>query len=154
MIVVERVGPPGKRAGKEKLDMSEQENTTLVQQAYGHFQSGEIPAVLDLLSEDVEWLSPELEGVPLARNWHGREQVGQFFQTLSDTQEARQFEPREFVAQGDKVVALGHYAWHVKSTGREWESDFAHVFTVHDGSVTKFQEYTNTAAYADAFREG
>lgn len=134
--------------------MSEQENTTLVQQAYGHFQSGEIPAVLDLLSEDVEWLSPELEGVPVARNWHGREQVGQFFQTLSDTQEVRQFEPREFVAQGDKVVALGHYAWHVKSTGREWESDFAHVFTVHDGSVTKFQEYTNTAAYADAFREG
>jgi uncharacterized protein len=144
----------GKVMRKEKLAMSEQENTGLVQQAYGHFQNGEIPQVLDLLSEDVEWLFPELEGVPVARNWHGREQVGQFFQTLADTQEVRQFEPREFVAQDDKVVALGHYAWHVKSTGREWESDFAHVFTIHDGKVTRFQEYTDSAALAEAFGEG
>jgi ketosteroid isomerase-like protein len=105
--------------GKEKLAMSEQENTGLVQQAYGYFLSGDIPAVLDLLSEDVEWLVPEVEGVPGRGKWHGREQVGQFFQTLDDTEEARQFEPREFVAQDDKVVALGHYVWHVKSNGRE-----------------------------------
>jgi ketosteroid isomerase-like protein len=96
----------------------------------------------------------ELEGVPVSGTWHGREQVGQFFQSLSDTQEARQFEPREFVAQDDKVVALGHYAWHVKSTGREWESDFVHVFSVRDGKVTRFQEYADTAAIAGAYREG
>jgi len=134
--------------------MSEQENTGLVQQAYGYFQSGDIPSVLDSLSEDVEWSSPPLEGVPVSGTWHGRAQVGQFFQTLGDNQEVRQFEPREFVAQDDKVVALGHYAWHVKSTGREWESDFVHVFTVRDGKVTGFQEYAVTAAIADAFREG
>jgi ketosteroid isomerase-like protein len=80
--------------------------------------------------------------------------VGQFFQTLSDTQEVRQLELREFVAQDDTVIALGHYAWHVRSTGREWESDFAHVLTVRDGKVTRFQEYTDTAALGDAFREG
>ena len=61
---------------------------------------------------------------------------------------------REFVAQGDKVAALGHYAWHVKSTGRGWESDFVHVLTVRDGKVTRFQEYTSTAAFVEAFREG
>jgi hypothetical protein len=33
--------------------------------------------------------------------------LGRFFSSLSDTQEARQFEPREFVAQDDRVVALG-----------------------------------------------
>ena len=38
--------------------MAEQENTELVQRAYNHFLQGEIPAVLDLLSEDVEWLIP------------------------------------------------------------------------------------------------
>jgi uncharacterized protein len=144
----------GERVGKETSAMSAQENTGLVQQAYGHFQSGDIPAVLDLLSEDVEWVIAEIEGVPVGGTRRGREQVGEFFQTLSDVQEVRQFEPREFVAQGDKVVALGHYAWLVKSTGREWESDFAHVFAVRDGKAAKFQEYADTAAIADAFREG
>lgn len=133
--------------------MSERENTGLAQQAYENFQSGDILAVLDLLSDDVEWVLPEVEGVPVARSWHGREEVGQFFQTLGDVQEVRQFEPREFVAQGDKVVALGHYAWHVKSTGREWESDFAHVFTVRDGKISGFQEYNDSAALAAAFRQ-
>jgi ketosteroid isomerase-like protein len=95
--------------------MSEQENTALVQQAYGHFQSGDIPAVLDALSEDVEWTSPEFEEVPVSGTWRGREGVGEFFRTVSDTQEVRQLEVREFVAQeSDKVVALGHHAWHVK----------------------------------------
>ena len=110
--------------------MGEQENTALVQQAYGHFRGGDVPAVLEALSEDVEWTSPEFEEVPVSGTWRGREGVGEFFRTLSDTQEVRQLELSEFVAQGDKVVALGHYAWHVKSTGRGWESDFVHVLTV------------------------
>ncbi len=134
--------------------MSEQENTALVQQAYGYFLSGDIPAMLDLLSEDVEWIVPEVEGVPGRGIWHGREQVEQFFQTLDDTQQAQQFELRGFVAQDDTVAALGHYGWHVRSTGREWESDFVHLLTVRDGEVTRFQEYTDTAALGDAFREG
>jgi uncharacterized protein len=140
--------------GKEKLTMSEQENTALVQQAYDSFLSGDIPALLDALSEDVEWIVPEVEGVPGRGIWHGREQVGQFMQTLDDTQESRQLELREFVAQGDKVVVLGHYVWHVKATGKEWESDFVHALSVRDGKMTRFQEYTDTAVFGDAFREG
>lgn len=103
MHVVERGMPArfSRRVGKEVLAMSEQENTELVQRAYGYFQSGDIPALLDSLSEDVEWQLPEVEEVPTAGRWHGREQVGQFFQALSDTEEVRQFEPREFVAQDD-----------------------------------------------------
>ena len=143
-----------KRVGKEKVAMGEQENTELVQRIYGSFRDGDIPAMLDSLSEDVQWVTAEIEGVPTGGNRHGHEQVGQFFQTLSDTQEVRQFELREFVAQDDKVIALGHYAWHVKSTAREWESDFAHVLSVRDGKITRFQEYANTAALAGAFREG
>jgi len=134
--------------------MSERENTELVQRAYDSFRNGDIPAVIDSLSEDVQWVTAEIEGVPVGGTWQGREQVGQFFQTLSEAQEPGQFEPREFVAQDDRVVALGHYARHVKSTGKEWESDFAHVFTVREGKVARFQEYTDTVAIADAFRQG
>ena len=110
--------------------------------------------MLDALSEDVEWVVPEVEGVPGRGTWRGPEQVGEFFRILSDTQEPRQLELREFVAQGDKVVVLGHYVWHVKATGKEWESDFVHALSVRDGKVTRFQEYTDTAVFGDAFREG
>ncbi len=51
-------------------------------------------------------------------------------------------------------MALGHYAWRVNSTGREWESDFAHVFIVRDGKIARFQEFTDTAAIEAAFQGG
>ena len=73
--------------------------------------------------------------------------------SLVDTQEVQHFDPREFIALGDKVVALGHYAWRVKSTGREFGGDFAHVFTVLDGRVIRFHEYMDTAAAAAAHRK-
>jgi uncharacterized protein len=134
--------------------MSEEGNTQLVQQAYQDFQNGDIQSVLGSLSSDVEWVTPPVSGVPVGGTYHGVEEAGQFFASLGDTQEPRQFEPKEFVAQGDRVVALGHYVWHVRSTGREWEADFAHVFVVRDGKIARFQEHTDTAAIADAFRGG
>ena len=109
-------------------------------------------ALFDLLSADIEWQLPEIENVPFAGKHRGHEEMGQFFASLVDTQEVQHFEPREFIAHGDKVVALGHYAWRVKSTGREFGGDFAHVFTMSNGKVTRFHEYMDTAAAAAAHR--
>jgi ketosteroid isomerase-like protein len=50
------------------------------------------------------------------------------------------------------VVSLGDYAWRVKVTGREYESDFVHVYSVRDGKVTRFQEFMDTAVVGAAYR--
>jgi ketosteroid isomerase-like protein len=123
-----------------------------VHQAYQHFKNADIQSVLGLLSEDVEWTLFEIEGVPFSGTRRGSERVGEFFSEVFDTEEVLHFEPREFVAQGDKVVALGEYAWRVKSTGREYETDFVHVFTVRDGKVAKYQEFMDTAVVGAAYR--
>lgn len=99
------------------------------------------------------WQLPEIEGVPLAGKRTGRDGVREFFATLARDQEVIEFEPREFVAQGDKVVSLGHYQWRVKDTGRDFASDFAHVFTIRDGKVTGFREYFDSAAVAAAYQK-
>lgn len=131
----------------------EQENTKLVQQIYEHFKKGDIKALLNLLSVNIEWQLPEIEDVPFAGKRRGHEEMGQFFESLVGTQEFQHFDPRELIARGDKVLALGHYACRVKSTGREFGGDFAHVFTVQDGKVVRFHEYMDTAAVAAAHRK-
>ena len=133
--------------------MSEQANTRLIEQAYDNFKRGDIQAVLGLFSEDIEWRLPDIPNVPFGGVRHGREQVAQFFASLADSQEVQQFDPQEYIAQGEKVVARGHYAWRVKSTGRTYEGDWAHVFTVRDGKVVAFHEYTDTAAASSAFQQ-
>jgi len=137
----------------KEQSMSEQDNTQIVKEAYAAFKRGDIPAILNMLADDVKWFLPgPTDIIPVAGRRHGREEVGQFFSALDQNQEAKEFEPQAFIAQDDKVVALGHYVWHIKSNGRQYASDWAHVFTLRDGKVVGFQEYYDTNVCADAFR--
>lgn len=133
--------------------MSEQPNTNLAQQAYESFKTGNIPALLDLLSDEIEWELPVIDNIPYSGKRRGRDAVGQFFALVDEAQETLQFEPQQFVIQGDKIVGLGRYAWRVKATGREYVSDFAHVFTVRDGKIVGFHEYLDTAVAAAAYQK-
>jgi uncharacterized protein len=132
--------------------MSEQDNVEVARRAYENFKSGSIGELLGQMSEDVEWRLPEIEGAPFAGARKGRGRVSEFFTSLADSQEVQSFEPREFVAQGDKVVALGTYNWRVRSNGREYGGDWAHVFTIRDGQIVGFHEYMDSARAEAAYR--
>ena len=133
--------------------MSTQENIALAQQGYHNFQTGNINGIIDLSTDDIVWQLPEVEGAALSGTRTGPAGVADFFATLARDQEPIEFEPREFIAQDDKVVALGHYRWRVKDTGREFESDFVHIFTIRDGKYAGFREHFDTAALAAAYRK-
>ena len=133
--------------------MSEQDTTMVVQQAYNNFQTGDIDALISLMSDDVTWRLPEIEGVPFAGSRSTRAGVADFFQILATDQESVRFEPREMIAQGDKVASIGSYTWKVKSTDREYQCDFCHVFTIRDGKIVAFEEFTDTAAAAAAHQK-
>lgn len=132
--------------------MSEQ-NKAIVEQAYNNFKTGNIEGLLNLMSDDITWTLPEMEGVPFAGKRTGRESVGEFFASVGASQEVISFEPRELIAEGDKVVALGNYSWRVIANGREFGGDFAHVWTIRDGEATEFQEYMDTAVAASAHQK-
>ena len=92
---------------------------------------------MNTLTDDVVWYIPGPKGViSLVGQYQGREQVADFFAKLAEKQEAEEFEPGEFVARGDKVVALGHYRWRIKSTGHSYASDWAHVHNVKTNFAT------------------
>jgi ketosteroid isomerase-like protein len=127
-------------------------NVEVVQNAYERFGSGDISGVIDLLSENVKWDHSGPELMPFARLYEGRAEVREFFRVLGETMEPVVFEPREFFVTGDRVVVLGFQRWKVKSTGKEWESDWAHVYTVQDGLITAWRPMYDMTAQATAFQ--
>jgi ketosteroid isomerase-like protein len=129
-----------------------QNNVQVIQQAYGNFRTGNIGALIDQMDDRVVWDIPSIANVRISGRREGRNRVLEFFQYLGADQESVAFEPREFFSQGDKVVTLGHYDWIVKGTSKRWGGDFVHVFTVRDGKVVHFQEYLDTAAVAEAYK--
>jgi len=130
--------------------MDEEQNTRLVRQAYERFKTGDVESFINSLDSHIEWQLPAMENVPFAGAWHGREGVKQFLRKLTESQEVVEFRPEQFVAQGNKVIVLGHFVMRVKSTGRESASDWAHVWTITAGKVTHYREYVDTAAVTSA----
>ena len=75
-----------------------------------------------------------------------------FFDIVRENLDFSEFSPKEFYAVDDKVFVLGYYAMTVKKTGKPLASDWIHIFTIHDGKITAFREFTDTAKAAEAYR--
>jgi ketosteroid isomerase-like protein len=124
--------------------MSETENERIVKEMYAAFGRGDIPGVLGVLADDIEWRLAGPSELPYAGLHRGRDEVAKFFQTLNQATEFEDFEPREFFARGDKVVVLGHERQRVKATGKVVETEWAMVFTLRGGKIARFHNYEDT----------
>ena len=124
----------------------------VVKDAYGYFSKGNIPALLESLSDDVQWVSPgPKEVTPWAGNYKGKAQVAEFFRVVAQEIDFLKFEPREFVEQGNKVITLGFMEGKSRKTGKVAATEWAMAFTLKNGKVTHFREYADTYEAYKAF---
>jgi uncharacterized protein len=98
--------------------MTEQENVQLVQELYRAFGRGDVPAILEQLTDDVVWYDPGPPEVPHAGRYVGAEEVGRFFARTGETLQIDEFAPTEFLAQADRVVVLGSLRAQVRDAAR------------------------------------
>jgi uncharacterized protein len=120
-----------------------EQNRALVQQLYGGFAAGDLPTVLSTLASDIEWT--EAAGFPYAGTYVGPDAVVQgVFARLATEWEGYQAVPSKYIAEGDTVVALGHYIGRYIKTRRSFRAPFVHVWTVRDGKLEKFVQHTDT----------
>jgi uncharacterized protein len=82
----------------------------------------------------------------------GKSDIAAFFRELAHAEKVQVFEPREFISEGDRVVAIIHYRARVKSTGQVGESDLIHVFTIRGGKIVRCFEMFDTAAALRAYQ--
>jgi ketosteroid isomerase-like protein len=134
--------------------MRTQSNTALVKEAYAAFGAGDLQKLLGLMTSDITWEFPASSVIPWAGKFTGPGEVARFFGALMEHSEPQAFEPLHFVASDDRVVVLGRERFRVKSSGQAWACEWAHAFTVRDGKISSFREFTDTAAMVAAFGKG
>jgi ketosteroid isomerase-like protein len=136
----------------QEVTMNEQKNIELVQQAYGDYARGDFDHLLSCMTPQVDWEIPDVPGLSFTGKRHGSDQVRQYFQLANDDMRVREFTPKEFIAQGNKVIVLGYGAWTAKNSGQDFESDWVHVFTIEDGRIAAFREFMDGHRAAEAFQ--
>lgn len=123
-------------------------NRELVQSLYDAFGRGDAGTVLGAMHPEVDW--NEAEGSPYADQnpYTGPQRVGEgVFGRLMGDFDGFTVAPRKLVADGDTVIALGRYTGTHRGSGQPLDAQFAHAWTIRDGQVVAFQQYTDTSQY-------
>jgi uncharacterized protein len=130
--------------------VDEQANVRVVEGMFSALRRGDITGVLDRLSDEIEWRIAAPSELPYTGIHRGREEVAKFFQSFGQAAEFEEFEPREYLAKGDKVVVLGHERQRIKASGRVVETDWAMVFALRDGRITRFRNFVDSHSVSSA----
>jgi ketosteroid isomerase-like protein len=129
--------------------MSIQENVQIAKDTFAAIGRGDLQGLLALFAEGIEWIIPG--EWPLAGTHRGHAGVADLFQKAFEMVEISFLEPREFVAQGDRVLVAGFSRGTVKATNRTFEDHWVFAITVRNGKLTNIREYIDTLALARGF---
>ncbi len=123
----------------------------VTQTVFERFGAQDVPGIL-------EWLDPQIvinfygpKIIPYAGDYKGMDEARRFFETVLSSVDIHQFEPEQFLNDGNMVTVTGHLHLTARSTGRSFKSDFVHVITVRDHKWRRFRDFMNTAVAAEAF---
>lgn len=123
-----------------------------VQSIYAAFGRGDVPAIMALLADDVEWEYGTFPSpVPWLQPLRGRAQVPAFFQSLAAVQLTK-FVPRQMFGDARTVVSLVDVELVVHATGKRIvEEDEVHVWHFDDaGRVARFRHRVDTHQHVQA----
>jgi ketosteroid isomerase-like protein len=128
--------------------MSTEKNVQTVMDFFAAIGRGDREDLLALVADDIEWIIPG-EDWPLAGTRRGHAGLADLLETASKTMETST-EPREYVAQGDRVLVVGVATGKIKATNKPFKDDWVFAITVRNNKVTKIREYIDTQALARA----
>jgi ketosteroid isomerase-like protein len=128
-------------------------NLATARSVYEAFGRGDVQAILDSCAPNIQWHSGGTrEDFPVFGPRSGLEGVKSFFKDVAENNQFSLFEPKDFLASGDKVVVTGHYTMTQKKTGKPVDSDWAHIFTFRGGKCVAWRELNDSTAFYKAYR--
>jgi uncharacterized protein len=121
-------------------------SVALLRRFYESFNQGDLDAVLELCTDDVEvYKDPEVVEMVAAFTPRGQERVAQYLRGWLESWDAYNVRPEEFMQAGDEVAALVHLRARGKGSQFDIEEEMADVFTVREGKIARVRLYVRPA---------
>jgi uncharacterized protein len=107
--------------------------------------------VFALFDQDIEWIAAENSPAGPGSPYHGLNAVREgVFTRIASGYEGFTIKVDELLDAGDKVIMLGYYLGARKKTGKQFQAQVAHIWTIAEGKAVKFQQYTDTYQLAES----
>jgi len=116
-------------------------HTDTVLAMYEAFGRGDVDGILSKLTDDVTWVCNLGSAVPWSGDFSGKSNVPKFFQAIYETVDVSNFEPREFIGEGDVVVSTGTFGCTVKSTGAKSLARWVFLWRFRGDKVCGYEQF-------------
>jgi ketosteroid isomerase-like protein len=128
-------------------------NVELIQAVYEAFGRGDVPFIAAKVRAEARWdFNVTHSDVP----WHlpvtGPNEVPKFLAAFVENVQLEAFEPRQFIAAGDDVIAHIRLAYVVKRTKKRVDEEQLHWWTVRDGKIDRLRHFEDTAQVLAAWK--
>jgi uncharacterized protein len=129
---------------------TEDSNVTVLKEAYRQWhdtKGGSVDHWLTLMTDDVKFRSLAEGTKPMEFTCTSscKSDVQRYFAGLTEDWQMNYYRMDEYIAQGDRVVALGSCSFKHKKTGKILETPKADFHKFRDGKICEFFELYDTA---------
>lgn len=130
-------------------------HTDTAKKLYASFQKGDVPGILELVMDNVDWNNSGVASkeAPWNENFSTKKNLPGFFKALAENLDFKVFNPTAFIEQGDNVAVQLRLESVVKKNKKSYHTDAVHIWTFDkSGKVSKYRHYNDTAAELAAWR--
>jgi ketosteroid isomerase-like protein/Tfp pilus assembly protein PilF len=148
------LGMASSKERAEKARTALKGNVAIVDGLYQAFAKGDVPTVLGSMDANIVW--NEAENFPYADQnpYVGPDAVlnGVFGRIMAEWEYWNLTDIQLHDMSGNQVLATLRYKAKHKTTGKEIDCQTAHLWTLKDGKIKAFQQFTDTKQAAEAIR--
>ncbi|MFC5196132.1 nuclear transport factor 2 family protein [Bizionia hallyeonensis] len=132
--------------------MKTNENTQIIDTMYNAFASGDMPTVLGSMHPKIEWNEAEGNKYADGNPYIGPNAIlnGVFARLGADHEYFKLADIKLHDMRNNQVLATLRYDAKNKKTGKKYNAQAAHLWTLKGGKVITFQQYVDTKKLADA----
>jgi ketosteroid isomerase-like protein len=120
--------------------MGAEDNRAVVRGTYEAFERGDLEGLVAAFADDIVWVNHTPSSTFYGEH-KGVDAMRAMIEQIGNELEITLFQLRTLVADGDHVVALVEQGFTTKSTGEAHHGPLIHFCEVHDGRITRVDEF-------------
>ena len=128
----------------------EDAQVNLLKEAYKKWhetKAGSVDHWLELMTDDIQFrsLAAGAPNMEFTRTSACKDEVKEYFSQLTSQWEMISYTVNEYIAQDNRVVALGNCSFRNRQTGKILDTPKADFHTFREGKICEFFEFYDTA---------
>lgn len=118
----------------------------IVQKLNEFIKNKELDKIRPLLHKNIKW--NQMKGFPNGGEYIGADEIFQhIFKGFNENWTNWEIEVKEVIETEDDILEIGIYKGIYKESGKQLKADFIHRYSIKDGIISHFKQYTDTGLF-------